>query len=589
MKKIIFLMLAFCASSLNAQQANLDWKLHDIGNVLQVVTNRGGFNADAATFGYSRLVNSEHPLNSSNEHLTNAGLIIGGYANGIRSVSVADGENSPHEFFPTSEAWDTVWVVNRRDTVDIPYWPGYVGVSDQDFVCRYSDYGPVSQAVTDHKPLYVDVIQTSYAWSTDKLSETIVVTYRIIPRKYDLTNVYVGMYMNGNLGYRYDDNYGLDDESFYIASDKIMGARDVPGGSDGSGSMIGMKFFPPSNGGTVKATYVWWNGVKASPKPDDIGKYIEMSSGEIMENQVSTGDGTKSELAFGPYNIKVGDTLKLTVAFVFDDEKEGLIDKGKFAEALLARNFKVPSPPPVPAIAVLPGNKEIVLNWEPKPGKTNPEEFQDPDRGDGVSKPFEGYRIYKSTESATGPWSLLAQYDLSNDYAPNTGIQREYKAYGLLNNIEYYYTVTAYTLPDATSGFPEMESSKNAGAVKAIPGTPPPSTVGKVAVVPNPYRGDIAYNSYSPPWEKPSGTRTQWMEQDRRMQFINLPENCEIKIYTLAGDLIETIRHQDANKGYEDWNMTSSVGQAVSSGIYLYTVEDKKNGEVQVDKFVIIK
>jgi hypothetical protein len=134
-----------------------------------------------------------------------------------------------------------------------------------------------------------------------------------------------------------------------------------------------------------------------------------------------------------------------------------------------------------------------------------------------------------------------------------------------------------------------MESSKNAGAVRAIPGTPPPSTVGQVAVVPNPYRGDIAYNSYSPPWEKPAGTRTQWMEQDRRMQFINLPKSCEIKIYTLAGDLITTIQHFDADKGYEDWNMTSSVGQAVSSGIYLYTVQDKISGDVQVDKFVIIK
>jgi hypothetical protein len=36
-------------------------------------------------------------------------------------------------------------------------------------------------------------------------------------------------------------------------------------------------------------------------------------------------------------------------------------------------------------------------------------------------------------------------------------------------------------------------------------------------------------------------------------------------------------------------NLTSSVGQAISSGLYLFTVEDKKNGNVQVGKFVIIK
>jgi hypothetical protein len=110
-----------------------------------------------------------------------------------------------------------------------------------------------------------------------------------------------------------------------------------------------------------------------------------------------------------------------------------------------------------------------------------------------------------------------------------------------------------------------------------------------VAAVPNPYRGDIAYNSYNPPWEKPAGNRPWWMEQDRRIQFINLPTQCQIKIYTLAGDLVTTLDHHDAARGYEDWNLTSSIGQAISSGIYLFTVEDVTNAKVQVGKFVIIK
>ena len=113
--------------------------------------------------------------------------------------------------------------------------------------------------------------------------------------------------------------------------------------------------------------------------------------------------------------------------------------------------------------------------------------------------------------------------------------------------------------------------------------------MGEVAAVPNPYRGDIAYSSYNPPWEKPTGDRPWWMEQDRRIQFINLPPLCEIKIYSLAGDLVYTLQHNDPTRGYEDWNLTSSVGQAISSGLYLFTAEDKSNGNVQVGKFVIIK
>ena len=171
----------------------------------------------------------------------------------------------------------------------------------------------------------------------------------------------------------------------------------------------------------------------------------------------------------------------------------------------------------------------------------------------------------------------------------DTGLQYTYKDEGLLNNVEYYYTLTAFSKPDRVNNFPSQESSLGANARRVVPGTAPLQSVGGVAVVPNPYRGDIPYNSYNPPWEKPQSTRPWWMEQDRRIQFTNLPERCEIKIYALAGDLVNTIYHDNPNKGFEDWNLTSSVGQAISSGIYLFTVEDKANGKVQIGKFVIIK
>ena len=40
--------------------------------------------------------------------------------------------------------------------------------------------------------------------------------------------------------------------------------------------------------------------------------------------------------------------------------------------------------------------------------------------------------------------------------------------------------------------------------------------------------------------------------------------------------------------GIENWNLTSKANQAISSGIYLFTVEDQYNN-TQVGKFVIIK
>jgi hypothetical protein len=47
--------------------------------------------------------------------------------------------------------------------------------------------------------------------------------------------------------------------------------------------------------------------------------------------------------------------------------------------------------------------------------------------------------------------------------------------------------------------------------------------------------------------------------------------------------------HEDPTNSYHDWNLTSHVGQATASGIYLFTVEDKIHSGVQVGKFMIIK
>ena len=45
----------------------------------------------------------------------------------------------------------------------------------------------------------------------------------------------------------------------------------------------------------------------------------------------------------------------------------------------------------------------------------------------------------------------------------------------------------------------------------------------------------------------------------------------------------------DLDATYHYWDLVSRNTQAVVSGIYLFCVEDKKTGETQVGKFVIIK
>lgn len=569
-----------------------DYKIHNVGKVRQYVNNIGkqDDSGDRPYTNYRGLLWCEMPVGSNEEHIYQAGIWIGGITpNGDTLVSVSRTHFTYEEFFPTAEPWDTIWVVSKGDTVDIPYWPKYVGVSDQDFVCRYSDYNITN--IENHVPMYLDVIQRSYAWSSVPLDEFIIYNYDIIPTRIDLRKVFVGFWVHGEIGNNdIGDNF-IDELTLFYPDKRMAVGEDNIGGNDGTAiSPIGTKILEPTDS-TLTWTYKWYDHEDLSGFGRDAFMYkVGMSSGEIMPDRPDA-ERYHVSLCFGPWEyVPVGDTIHVEMASVFGFGRQKMFENADYLEFLKSKDYKVPSPPPKPPLRITIGNQRVNISWRPQPGDINPETYVDPNRGDNEPQPFEGYRLYKSSVSASGPWTLLGEFDIpDNDFGPNTGLEYEYSDVGLLNNFEYYYSVTAYSKPDPVTFFPSQESSITGNVKVVIPGTPPPETVGEVAVVPNPYRGDIAYHEFNPPWEKPQGTRKLWMEQDRRIQFINLPLNCEIKIYTLAGDLVNTIVHNNPEKGFEDWNLTSAVGQAISSGIYLFTVEDRVNGKIQVGKFVIIK
>jgi hypothetical protein len=264
--------------------------------------------------------------------------------------------------------------------------------------------------------------------------------------------------------------------------------------------------------------------------------------------------------------------------------------KNELLDKVYHAKFHVPKAPPSPPLRVQLGSKQVTLRWDALSGQIDPEKFKDPNRSDGMDVPFEGYRVYKSMTGPDGPWTLLAEYDIPNNgFGHDLGLTHEYTDAQLLNGCQYFYAVTSFSKRDTVLGFPPLESRIPYSSVTATPGTSPIERKEKVSVVPNPYRSDVSYYNYTPAWETPTGKWKIWYENDRRIQFIDLPERCEIKIYTLAGDIVITLYHDDSTKGFHDWNLTSTIGQAVSSGIYLFSVHDKKSGQVQVGKFVIIR
>ena len=105
------------------------------------------------------------------------------------------------------------------------------------------------------------------------------------------------------------------------------------------------------------------------------------------------------------------------------------------------------------------------------------------------------------------------------------------------------------------------------------------STLEEIAVVPNPYVGASAYEP-----------RTQIEGRgERRVQFINLPSQCTIRIFNLRGELIRTLEHDGGTSdGAEFWDLRTEDQQDVAFGVYIFHVDAPEIGE-HVGKFALIK
>lgn len=102
----------------------------------------------------------------------------------------------------------------------------------------------------------------------------------------------------------------------------------------------------------------------------------------------------------------------------------------------------------------------------------------------------------------------------------------------------------------------------------------------RVFVVPDPY---VAVNTTEPPIFNVRG------RGERRIEFVNLPQKCTIRIFTIAGKLVREISHNSTrDNGSESWDLLSKDGLDVAYGTYIYHVEAPGIGS-KVGKFSLIK
>ena len=94
-----------------------------------------------------------------------------------------------------------------------------------------------------------------------------------------------------------------------------------------------------------------------------------------------------------------------------------------------------------------------------------------------------------------------------------------------------------------------------------------------IGIVPNPYKGASAYEV------------NKFKDEVR---FTNLPDVAIIRVFTLNGTLIKTIRKQQPGIATVSWDLTTDHDMPIASGLYLIHVEVPGVGETTL-KFAVVK
>jgi hypothetical protein len=304
-----------------------------------------------------------------------------------------------------------------------------------------------------------------------------------------------------------------------------------------------------------------------------------------------------------------------------DKNRNNILDNGEDLNnnGLLDR-YILPEPPPIPNIAVDVGDQNVTVFWQ-----NNAEHFVDP-----ISREqdFEGYRIYgarKTKGEDLSEYSLLGEFDkadgLSSEIGYNSGfefimIQNEsgeqdsilidgnyyhykFENSGVKNGWLNYFAVTAFDRGDPEANLGSLESSIYGNRIYVYPGVQPETEMAgwSPSVYPNPYRGQAKWDDF--------GSR------ERMIWFQGLPQKAEIRIFTLAGDPIDILHHDENylgsniknihshqnpefSGGEHAWDLITKHDQGIASGLYLFTVENLDSqsggfGTIKEGKFLVIK
>ncbi len=462
-------------------------------------------------------------------------------------------------------------------------------------------------------------------------------------------DVYLGFFADMDVGHIGRPGYFFRNYSCYIESLRTAYTHDPwdPAATPAGITVLGASGNPDS---MITLFHQW---TFAGPPWNQADHYTVLSgqTGSPTMTQcqpLSDLSDTRFLLSVGPYaEFKPGDTLTIIVAFVGG---EGIYGKNSLAEnaakaiVLYERDQHQPVVPAAPNVTVEQGNRKIHLRWNMKEGYDGPVSPWDlynttlrdlPDDhwrkldppcteiGEGFDCPeashcltggaipgarnFEGFRLYRGegAPGAINSWfSMIREFDVVDEYGFNFGIDSAYTDDNLIPGNIYFYGVTSFGVPEVVvrrrlsrSGMMVVDTLVVDGPESRWnPSLATPLELkysasdepGMVKVVPNPYRAYEDYSREAGGWE---GSARSWTEFDRVLKFIHLPRSCTIRICSLAGDIVKTLRYEapasNPNEGELDWDLISEGGWSVASGVYVYIVDSPLG--TQYGKFVVIR
>ncbi len=309
-----------------------------------------------------------------------------------------------------------------------------------------------------------------------------------------------------------------------------------------------------------------------------------------------------SLMSVGPWDIAPGDSIVIVYSEMVDgsDYKNALDNKlsgissgysifdatAVKSQVTFANNFNHPDPPMAPEFSIdyFRDDEQLVANvleWG-----TETENIPDPDDGQlDLAK----YSIYRSSYLPIGPWEKIADIQKGDlNYYSSESSKYNYVDSSVTVGASYYYALTAsdtgrafwninpaQVFPETrTTKVPPLESSIFANRM-TTPFTAtlaPVNTVNDVLVVPNPF---VIGSGYSLPGESD------------KIQFVNIPNPCTIRIYTVRGDLVKTIEVASGEGAIADWDQVTDFGQFVESGIYIFHVDSPIG--TKLGKFAIVR